>query len=415
MAPMQRPCRPSHMFSQIRRAILLLLGAMLIAQPALAGDWTPDELATLRTLWIGSLPPPPPDPGDRVADDRRAADFGHRLFFDTRLSANGKVACASCHQPALAFTDGRRTSEGVGKMTRNAPTVIGAAWSPWLFWDGRKDSSWSQALAPLESPIEHGMTRAGVIAVLREDADYRGRYTALFGALPAAVDADGVTRAFANLGKAIEAYERKLRPGPSRFDRYVAAVLNGVEPSPADRLTVEESEGLHVFIDPNRGNCIRCHKGPLFADELFHNIGIDDGADGAAPGDPQQGRKAGFRDMLLDPFNCLGKYGDAPGGSCHDLKAAGESSNVLGAFKTPSLRNVALTAPYMHTGQYPDLKAVMQHYRNRPESRLGESELDRLTISDAEFEQLEAFLRTLDGPIDAPAKYLRPPQGSLRE
>jgi len=296
-------------------------------------------------------------------------------------------------------------------MTRNAPTVIGAAWSPWLFWDGRKDSPWSQALAPFESPTEHGMTRAGVVAVLHGDADYRRHYAALFGALPAADDAAGVTRAFVDLGKAIEAYERRLRPGPSRFDRYATAVLRGAEPAQADRLTVEESEGLHVFIDPNRGNCIRCHKGPLFADGLFHNIGIDDGADGPSPGDPLQGRKAGFRDVLLDPFNCLGKYGDAPGASCHDLKAAGETSNILGAFKTPSLRNVARTAPYMHTGQFPDLNAVMQHYRNRPESRLGETELDRLTISDAEFEQLAAFLRTLDGPVDAPAKYLRAPEG----
>ena len=388
---------------------VLALAVVTAGAASRAGEWSKDELATLRSLWIGSLTAPPSDPGDRVADDPRAADLGYRLFFDTRLSSNGEVACASCHQPKLAFTDGRRTAVGVGKLIRNAPTVIGAAWSPWLFWDGRKDSLWSQALAPLESPTEHNMTRAEAIAVVRGDADYRRRYVALFGALPDADDKAGITRAFVNLGKAIEAYERRLRPGPSRFDRYVAAVLKGAEPAPADRLTVEESEGLHVFIDPTRGNCIRCHKGPLFTDGLFHNIGIDDGAGGPSPGDPQQGRPAGFREMLQDPFNCLGPYTDAPGASCHDVRAAGAASNVLGAFKTPTLRNVARTAPYMHTGQYPDLEAVMQHYRDRPESRIGETKLDRLTISDGEFAELQAFLRTLDSPVDAPAKYLRPP------
>jgi cytochrome c peroxidase len=245
--------------------------------------------------------------------------------------------------------------------------------------------------------------------VLRADADYRRRYGALFGALPGTDDAAGITRAFANIGKAIEAYERRLRPRPSRFDRYVAAVLKGIEPAARDRLTTEESDGLHVFIDPARGNCIRCHKGPLFTDGLFHNVGIDDGAGGPSPGDPLQGRPAGFRAALLDPFNCLGAFSDAPGASCHDLKAAGAASNILGAFKTPGLRNVARTAPYMHTGQYPDLNAVMQHYRNRPEARIGETELDRLTISDGAFAAIEAFLHTLDSPVDAPARYLRPP------
>jgi cytochrome c peroxidase len=390
-------------------AVIVLVLALTPGTPPRAAEWSAAELAVLRSLWIGSLPAPPPDPGDRVADDPRAADLGHRLFFDTRLSANGRIACASCHQPARAFTDGRRTAEGVGRLIRNAPSVIGAAWSPWLFWDGRKDSLWSQALAPLESPAEHGMSREAVISVLRADADYRRRYAALFGALPGADDAAGITRAFANIGKAIEAYERKLRPGPSRFDRYVAAVLKGAEPAARDRLTVEESEGLHVFIDPARGNCIRCHKGPLFTDGLFHDIGIDDGANGPSPGDSLQGRPAGFRAALLDPFNCLGAYSDAPGTSCHDLKGAGAASNVLGAFKTPGLRNVARTAPYMHTGQFPDLNAVMQHYRNRPEARIGETELDRLTISDGEFAEIEAFLHSLDSPVEAPVRYLRPP------
>lgn len=110
-----------------RALSLFLLSGTLAAAPAVADVWSESEKAVMRSLWIGSLPPLPPDPGNRYADDPRAADLGHRLFFDPRLSANGKVACATCHVPARAFTDGRKTSVGVGRMTRNAPTVIGAA------------------------------------------------------------------------------------------------------------------------------------------------------------------------------------------------------------------------------------------------------------------------------------------------
>jgi cytochrome c peroxidase len=116
-------------------------------------EWTNEEVATLRSLWIGSLPQLPLDPSNRVADDPRAVALGKRLFFDERLSVNGKVACASCHQPVLLFQDGRPLARGVGTTTRKTMAIAGTAYSPWLFWDGRKDSQWAQALGPLESPV----------------------------------------------------------------------------------------------------------------------------------------------------------------------------------------------------------------------------------------------------------------------
>ena len=160
------------------------------------------------------------------------ADFGHRLFFDTRLSSNGKVACATCHEPARDFTDGKSVAVGVGVTPRNAPTVIGAARNIWFFWDGRRDSQWSQALASIENPLEHDMPRDRVVDVVRANPDLSRGYTAIFGGLPTAADRDGINRAFSNIGKAIAAYERRIMPGPAKFDRYVEAILADRKPAP---------------------------------------------------------------------------------------------------------------------------------------------------------------------------------------
>ncbi len=387
-------------------AVLLICAAVAAAPAAGAEEWTRDELDVLRSLWIGSLPDLPPDPSNGYGDDERAAELGHRLFFDTRLSANGKVACASCHMPELAFTDGRAMSRGVGSTIRNAPTVVGTAYSPWFFWDGRKDSQWSQALGPLENPVEHGVTRADVVRLVRRDADYRRRYSGIFGSLPEPDDRDGLSRAFANIGKAIAAYERRLLPGPSRFDRYVAAVLGGREPAPADRLTMDEVAGLRVFIADNQGQCTRCHNGPLFTNNHFHNIGVDP-VEHKADG---RGRLDGIRSAAADEFNCLGIHSDAPEAACSELRfAKRDGTELLGGFKTPTLRNLSKTAPYMHAGQLETLDDVLWHYRETPRALVGQTELHTLTLTNSQFEQLKVFLLTLDGPVRAPAKFLRPP------
>ena len=121
--------------------------------------WTPAEAKLIASLSLSTLPPLPPDPSNAVADDPAAAEFGPRLFFDTRLSGNGKVACASCHVPERQFQDGSALGSGMGRTNRRTMPIAGTAYSPWLFWDGRKDSQWSQALGPLESLVEHGADR----------------------------------------------------------------------------------------------------------------------------------------------------------------------------------------------------------------------------------------------------------------
>src|SRR5262245_38056150 len=216
-----------------------LIGYLLWPRP----PWSDEELAQLRALWLDSLPALPPDPSNRYGDDLEAAVLGQSLFFDTRFSSNGQVACATCHKPELGFQDGKPLAQGVGVTNRRTMSIIGTAYSPWLFWDGRKDSLWAQALGPMESPVEHGGNRTQYAHLIGRY--YGPEYEALFGPLPelnhlpphagpvadpevkatwetmTLADREVVSRIYANMGKAIAAYERKLIPGPTRFDAYV--------------------------------------------------------------------------------------------------------------------------------------------------------------------------------------------------
>jgi cytochrome c peroxidase len=379
-------------------------------------EWTQDEVATLRGLWIGSLPALPPDPSNRYADDPRAAELGKRLFFDTRLSANGAVACASCHLPAQGFQDGRPLGQGVGTTARRTMPIAGTAYSPWLFWDGRKDSQWAQALGPLESAVEHGGNRTQYAHVIARD--YRAQYEAIFGPLPDTVvlpasagpvpdpaaraaweglparDREVVTRIYANLGKAIAAYERKIMPGPSRFDAYLQAVLNGDDAAMRAALTPDEVAGVRLFI--GKANCINCHNGPLLTNNDFHNTGVP--AVATLPEDT--GRAQGAQQVLADEFNCLSRYSDAKPAQCAELRfLKPEGEQLVHAFKPPSLRDVAERAPFMHAGQFKTLEEVLDHYNRAPAAPAGHSELRPLNLSATEIAQLIAFLKTLSGPL----------------
>jgi cytochrome c peroxidase len=394
--------------------------------------WSEAELATLRGMWIGSLPSLSPDPSNAVADDARAVELGHQLFFDTRLSVNGEVACATCHLPERGFQDGVALGQGVGTTARRTMPIAGTAYSPWLFWDGRKDSLWAQALGPLESPVEHGGNRTLYAHLIARY--YAEEYEALFGPLP---DLSGypehagpvenpdwraawqgispeqqaaVSRVYANLGKAIAAYERQLQFGPSRFDRYVEAVLAGDEEGAAATLTEEEIGGLRIFI--GRGNCTDCHNGPLLTNNDFHNTGVP-----AVRGLPEDhGRALGVQQVVADEFNCLGPYSDATPQQCSELRfLKTEGHELERQFKPPSLRNVAERAPYMHAGQFRTLEEVLDHYNRAPDAPHGHSEVEPLGLSDPELAQLAAFLRTLTGPLDAPPALLAAPSTSSPE
>ncbi len=361
--------------------------------------WTADEIELIRSLWIGSLSPLPEDESNAVSDSEEAARLGYQLFFDPRLSGNGGISCATCHQPERQFTDGLPKGQAIGTSRRNTRSIIGVAYSPWLYWDGRKDSLWSQALAPLEDPNEHGTDRVHVVSVIAADPGYRATYESLFSAAP---DEHDVDRAFTNIGKVIAAYERLLLPGPSRFDHYVEAIMTGRETS-APILGDDEIHGLRLFI--GKADCTQCHNGPLFTNHEFHNTGVL-----SFPGDvPDKGRVQGVREVFADPFNCRGEFSDDPAPSCAELEFVRTGPELIGAVRTPSLRNLQTTAPYMHKGQLPTLAAVLEHYNEAPLAMIGHNESKPLGLNQRELRQLEAFLDALAAPLATDEKWLRRP------
>jgi len=357
------------------------------------------DIATLRTLWLESLPALPDDPSNAVADNPVAAEFGERLFLDARLSANGGISCSSCHQPVRRFADGLQKGQAIGTSRRSTPSIVGTAYSPWQYWDGRRDSQWSQALSPLEDENEHAFDRVQVLRVVHEDDDYRSTYRALFGVPPDVRNAtrDEIDRAFANIGKSIAAFERTLQPTASKFDHYVAAVIAGDAVRQQQLFDEKEKWGLKLFI--GAANCTQCHNGPLMTNNEFHNIGVIN-----FPGEvPDAGRIEGIELVLADTFNCLGEHNDDPVQQCAELSFVRSGIDLLGAMRTPSLRNINGTEPYMHKGQLATLADVLRHYNEAPDAMIGHNDAKPLGLSNKELRHLEAFLETLAAPVSGRA------------
>jgi len=364
-------------------ALALLLCAIASRVADDRSQYTPAQLALIFNH--SPLGPVPPDPTDRVANSPRAARLGQYLFFDRSFSSNDRISCESCHQPAHAFTDGRALAKGLALGTRNTPSVINEAYGHWYFWDGRADSEWAQALQPFENPREVGTDRLHVLHAIAGNAALRTAYQRIFGALPqlsdtarfplhARPDANpksalavawahmkpqdryAANRAFSNLGKAIEAYERELAGSTSPFDRYVAA-LRANDVAGEDVISPAAKRGLKLFV--GAGNCELCHAGANFSDGQFHNIGLP-----VLPGEtPDDGRADGIVLVSANPFNAAGPFSDdRTGAAATQLQYLAAPATQLGAFKTPSLRNVAVTGPYMHDGRFATLKDVLAFY-----------------------------------------------------
>ena len=361
------------------------LAALALAILGAAGHAAADDFS------LSALGAPPRDASNRWADDPAAARLGHRLFFDARLSSNGQVSCATCHDPGKGFQDGVALAKGVGTTNRRTMPIAGTAYSPFLFWDGRKDSQWAQALGPLESPVEHGGSREQYARVIA--AHYREDYERLFGPLPDLAERDAVTRVFVNVGKAIAAYERQIQPAPSRFDR--------------GELDADERAGFALFT--GKAQCTQCHNGPLFTNNEFHNTGVP-----LRPGLPaDRGRIVAVAAVGTDEFNCRSRWSDAKPEECAELEfLAPAAPQQERAYKVPSLRNVAERAPYMHAGQMASLAEVLDHYNTAPAAPGGQTELKPLGLTAAEKRQLEAFLRSLSGGVSAPAGFLAPPRAA---
>jgi cytochrome c peroxidase len=381
------------------------------------------EREAVLSLWLGNLPPPLEDRSNRFRDDDAVAELGARLFHDVRFSANGQVSCATCHRPDRAYTDGLKRAKGVAEGQRNTPSVVPAAYGAWYFWDGRRDSQWAQALSPLESAAEHGSSRTAFAYTLFRH--YRAPYEQSFGKMPAlsparvperasplgseaeraawqtmsASDQDAVNRVFANMGKSLAAYQRRLRFQPSRFDRFAESLAKGNHFLASRALSPAEIEGLRLFV--GRARCIDCHRGPLFTSFEFFSLALplDEGRE------PDPGRSAAFARVREDPFNCLGAYSDEKDpNACTELRFMYEDKlGFLANFKTPSLRNVALTAPYMHGGEFQRLEQVVEHYDQAPRVPFPEhTDLQPIGLTELERKNLVAFLSSLTSEISDP-------------
>ncbi len=305
--------------------------------------------------------PPVPIPADNPPTEDMIA-LGRMLYYDKHLSADDTVACSNCHNPDLYFTDGRPVSLGVGGKTgtRNAPTVLNAAYQPVQFWDGRATSLEDQAGGPIQNPVEMNQAHDVMVAKIGKLTDYHSSFVKSFGPGPISVT---------KVEKAIASFERTLVSGNSPFDKYQYG---------GDKTAMSESaiRGLAIFSDKTRANCIKCHtiedKFALFSDGKFHNIGV--GMD--ANGDPKdQGR---FNETHLDADR--------------------------GAFRTPTLRNVAKTAPYMHDGSLKTLKDVVDFYVGGGTSNAHlDKDIKEIKLNGQERADLVAFLGSLTGEMPANA------------
>jgi cytochrome c peroxidase len=388
-------------------------------------------------LSMSPLGPPPTDPTTAYAEDPAAARLGHRLFFETRLSSSGAHSCATCHDPAQHLADGRAVAEAIGTGNRHTPALWNVAHQRWFNWDGAADSLWSQALRAIENDHELGMTRTTLVRTIAGDASLRAAYESVFGPLPE-VDGlperamprpsdpthadhvawlglsdgqrDAVNRVAANVGKALAAYQRLLVSNDSRFDRFVAG-LRASDAEAMGALSADAQRGLRLFV--GEANCIACHSGPLLSDGAFHSVRVAPRG-GGTPMD--SARFGGVRALRASPFNAAGPYSDdAASAAARRLEFLANTGENWGKFRTPSLRNAALTAPYMHAGQKPTLRAVLEHYSTFAEALPPghhapvDDFLQPLDLSESDLAALEAFLESLTDVSSVDARLLGPP------
>lgn len=404
------------------------------------------------------------------------AAFGKKLFFDPGFSKNQQISCATCHQPDKSFTDGKPVAVGLAATTKNTPTLINMAASSWFFHDGRADSLAMQALGPTENPKEHGFSRIEVASRIRSHyrADYEQHFgslpslsdlfdleaekppvvseavaayalatlgsvdflkkllslaqkdatqpiyilqnisagTSIDDVKPQAVTSNReLDQVFANFGLALAAFEQTIRTHETPFDQFAQKF---VETSKVNESFVEgfgESEfnGFSLFV--GEGNCALCHQGPHLTDQQFHNIGLPAASDQWI----DLGRAQGILHAKTSPFNCLGPYlkQEHRSESCGELAfVETELSEFVGAFKTPTLRNLIDTAPYGHDGRFKNLRDILTHYNElsaKPAVGHREESLVPLNFSTQQLDDLEAFLISLQSPVsflghDAKAK-----------
>jgi cytochrome c peroxidase len=367
-------------------------GAQL-SQPA----WTPDERA--RILLHGPWPPPQRrDPSNPLSGDAFAIEFGRRLFHDPSLSANGYVACVGCHQTDRAFADGIARARGLAPLPRNTIALANLQQQRWFGWGGGADSLWMASLRPMLDAREMDVLPSRAVARFALSADLSCRYRVLFGRAPAHANDELLV----NLAKAIAAYLETFITGRSAFDTFRDALARG------DRVAMSAypaaaQRGLRLFI--GSGACSHCHSGPNFSDGAFHEDGVPLQS---AAGKLDAGRDADLRALRASRFNRHGPFSNSrPIADMQVRQPAAAGQTLQRAWRTPSLRNVTASAPYMHDGSLDTLDAVISRHAMLPTgmARMDGERLLRPPALDAgERADVVAFLTSLNAPvITAPA------------
>lgn len=323
--------------------------------------------------------------------------LGEKLFNDKRFSTTGEVSCATCHDAKKAFTDSPlKVSEGINKLngTRNAPTVINSLYFETMFWDGRSPDLEDQALHPFVNPVEMGLKdHQPILDIIKSDGEYTNSFKTVFGK-----SGDDVT--MTEVTQAIAAFERTIISGNSPFDRY----NYGGE---VNALTEQQKKGFDLFV--NEGRCVSCHvieqTQALFTDNRFHNIGVGiNDIQEEVPALAGEYIKANLSVEEVDIRVLTDKRSSELG-----RFALTTDFDDLGSFKTPTLRNIAVTAPYMHDGSLETLRDVVVHYNNggvtvegNPVNDFLSGGIRPLNLTDEEIDALVAFMEALTSPEFAP-------------
>jgi cytochrome c peroxidase len=384
--------------------VLLLAGSAIYSQAEVESEGSQINFKSVASM-NATIPadsdllglPPIPYPEDNPQTPEKIA-LGEKLFLDARFSTTKEVSCSTCHLPEKAFTDSPLpVSEGIHGLqgTRNAPTVLNSVFATTLFWDGRSPSLEEQSLHPFVNPVEMGLKdHEPILKIVRTDPEYTRQFKAVFQKSGKDITMDEVT-------KAIAAFERTLVSGNSPFDRWY---FQGDE----DALTEAQKRGFNLFV--NEGRCVSCHvieqTQAVFTDNLFHNIGV------------------GINDIQDEVPELAGAFIEANATLSEvDVKvltdkrtselgrfAISKGFDDLGSFRTPTLRNIAATPPYMHDGSIATLREVVVHYNNGGVTNEGDRVNDFLSggirplnLSDAQIDDLVAFMESLTSPEFAQA------------
>ena len=382
---------------------LLLLLVSLLAAGAVGVraqhllDWSPEEIRAVGQH--GPWPPPPArDPSSKVSDTAAGIALGEHLFNEPRLSGDGRMSCATCHQAGREWSDGLAKARGAVELDRRTPSLWNIGYLHWFGWDGAGDSLWGQSIRPLLDPREMngGPTRAGEL--LRSDVAFACGYERAFGSKPGTDD----ERLLVDTAKALAAFQATLVSPRTPFDDFRDALVAGDRES-ASRYPLAAQRGLKLFV--GEANCNLCHLGPRFTSGEFGDIGIPFFV---RPGEVDPGRHGGLVRLAASPFNLLGKYNDdASGSSSRRTRHVHRLHTNFGEFRVPGLRQVGRGGPYMHNGSLATLEDVIRHYSEVSPDRLHSDGIPLVRPLGLTVEQsadLVAFLRSLDAePLARPS------------